>query len=1560
MMPNETPLENLFLYIRDIFGTSTNCLDFEKEPGNEKKKEVNFWEVHGFNELAKKTKFKNLNEFEFILTSETDNTNGLFLRAKRINVPSEPQPAIDIKEWLIINRSNIFKPTLNCKNEIEEIIRFDESEKRKEDFKRYIKESETALFEIPIPESLQGWLTKTENKHDYIHERTLSIRFEQDDSRVSKFRRFESDFRNYYEQYESHLKVNHIYDGLHKLYYDIKGKDNVRLYFSFGLINGKIGNKAYRNFLFHVPLKLTLKNQELKIEFDTFSNKLFAEQNFIELLDEHFSQDSATSKEAKKTDVLKAIDKFNSQVLQFYFEKEFIRNIFYNSALEILNIFPKKEILFFSGEELNLSFDNKVKPQDICFSFSPIIQTKLTEANIEISKDADCIAKKIHELKQNDQLDLIPDFFKRLFATEILDEDTNTVEPTHSREKRSTEISESSKQIQYLFPLPYNDEQFEIAKRLYEQDAVTVKGPPGTGKSHTIANLISHFVSQGKSILVVSHNSKALSVIKDKLPADIQSLAISLVNEGHGKESLKASVNAIISNISDRRYNEKKIEEINTFLNGLQNWYNEALGKIYSLIQSNTKATELYNPFENRLETKSATEWAEYFFNKKFFAPSFIKDEIPYTYDTNKTGSEIIELIEIGKELNDNEVELFKYNFIDEHVFLALPEFRRIEERVNHILSEINPDDYNSIYHKAIDKEYFSAHQLFIERLKKLRSKQIAHKIVATEHYNYDQLIRLLNDNQTVLEQLQYADNTLLNYSVDISILENDNPFELQKQINQLLLKFGDNKSLNFFARKLLNRQLSKFFECKVNYASVNDVEQLKIVEIEITKRRLTEQLKITFRNYFKSNLLGDINNVHEDIAELTESVEFNKHLQSFNQILKSKNLPTLSLHSKEFDNNLLFLEKLPLYIEYEELKSILFEYSKKIKEHTKQHPLIEKLSNSIIALDRSSYEIYLKEYLRQKEKLSLSVRFQKIQSGLLKIIPQTTSQIVNVLRQKQTPHITTDVIEEDIFLLKLTNFLNSTLSEYGDSEKLFDELQTIKKNIERKTADLIVAKTWFYKASQVSGNELSALNAWLNDLIKVGAGFGKNANRDYASAIKNMQIAKKAVPIWIMPLESAISFFPDCSPNQFDVLIIDEASQCDISSLNLIFRSKKALIVGDENQTSVIVDRSISIAKTNDLLNKYLYSHQFKTQFDVTGRISSVYAMASVVYPNIVTLKEHFRCLPEIIGFSNQYIYANSIIPLKTATENIFGEPIEIRYIEDDISEIHKPKIVQSILSDILQIIQDYTDKKIATLPTIGIISLDSSNLNHIRELNKQILGNETIKLHSEEINFLAATSREFQGDERDIIYLTVTATHKFLEEGDMITIKPPTAVASEDFMRIYNVAASRAKEKSILYHSIHPDAIPIINPECYRKKIIDYYSNYRESNKLAKSNLLQDLLNRVDASSGDFEKGVCTFLYNNNYGNQINPQYKVGGYVIDFGIIMNNKKIAIECDGYTYHSGYEKIREDIKRQEILERAGWQFFRIQSTEWFYKNDQVCRKLLKWLNQYATEASSIS
>ena len=87
---------------------------------------------------------------------------------------------------------------------------------------------------------------------------------------------------------------------------------------------------------------------------------------------------------------------------------------------------------------------------------------------------------------------------------------------------------------------------------------------------------------------------------------------------------------------------------------------------------------------------------------------------------------------------------------------------------------------------------------------------------------------------------------------------------------------------------------------------------------------------------------------------------------------------------------------------------------------------------------------------------------------------------------------------------------------------------------------------------------------------------------------------------------------------------------------------------------------------------------------------------------------------------------------------------------------------------------------------------------------------------------NFLVGTSREFQGDERDIMLLTTTASHKFTEGGK---IKPPRAVLGEEMMRIYNVAASRARDKAILLHSIHPEAVAKMNPECYRKRIIEYF---------------------------------------------------------------------------------------------------------------------------------------
>ncbi len=116
-----------------------------------------------------------------------------------------------------------------------------------------------------------------------------------------------------------------------------------------------------------------------------------------------------------------------------------------------------------------------------------------------------------------------------------------------------------------LFPLPTNDEQKNIVYRLYGRPGILVQGPPGTGKSHTIANLISHFLAHGKRILVTSQTPRALKVLHAKIPESLQPLCVSLLGSDTGSlRNLEASVQGIIRtiNVWNPSENGREIDEI--------------------------------------------------------------------------------------------------------------------------------------------------------------------------------------------------------------------------------------------------------------------------------------------------------------------------------------------------------------------------------------------------------------------------------------------------------------------------------------------------------------------------------------------------------------------------------------------------------------------------------------------------------------------------------------------------------------------------------------------------------------------------------------------------------------------------------------------------------------------------------------------------------------------------------------------------------------------------------------------------------------------------------------
>lgn len=104
--------------------------------------------------------------------------------------------------------------------------------------------------------------------------------------------------------------------------------------------------------------------------------------------------------------------------------------------------------------------------------------------------------------------------------------------------------------MQNYFPLEANDEQIKIIESLQTRNGVIVQGPPGTGKIHTIANLTSHLLATGKRVLITSQTPRALKVLKDKIPKELQALCVSLLG---GDSSSFKDLESVVYSISNNR-----------------------------------------------------------------------------------------------------------------------------------------------------------------------------------------------------------------------------------------------------------------------------------------------------------------------------------------------------------------------------------------------------------------------------------------------------------------------------------------------------------------------------------------------------------------------------------------------------------------------------------------------------------------------------------------------------------------------------------------------------------------------------------------------------------------------------------------------------------------------------------------------------------------------------------------------------------------------------------------------------------------------------------------------
>ena len=407
-----------------------------------------------------------------------------------------------------------------------------------------------------------------------------------------------------------------------------------------------------------------------------------------------------------------------------------------------------------------------------------------------------------------------------------------------------------------------------------------------------------------------------------------------------------------------------------------------------------------------------------------------------------------------------------------------------------------------------------------------------------------------------------------------------------------------------------------------------------------------------------------------------------------------------------------------------------------------------------------------------------------------------------------------------------------------------------------------------------------------------------------------------EAFPCWCLTTYAVSGSLP-MKPGLFDVAIIDEASQCDIAScFPILFRSKKAVIVGDDKQLPHL--SFLEKAKEQSFLSQYNIPDKYQLMWRF--RTNSMFDLANYYSTNPVLLDEHFRSSYPIIQFSNQEFYGNRIrIMTKDAgTDDV----LELHIVPDgkvDSDATRNMPEVEAVLKRVHELILS-DDGNDDNPVSIGIISPFRGQVDLISKALRQVLTESTIRKHQIEVG----TAHTFQGDERDVMILSWAVAENSFVQSLTFLQKP----------NLFNVAITRARKKLICFISRDPKGLP----PGLLKDYLEYIQNYLDS---AKNDEFQK-----NKYKNDFEKDVAQTLIME--GLEVRAGVEAAGVLPDL-LVKDPEteiEIVVEIDG-VQDSVKEKL-PDTKKQTILERAGYKITRISYREWEHSS-QACVDRVKRL-----------
>lgn len=1090
----------------------------------------------------------------------------------------------------------------------------------------------------------------------------------------------------------------------------------------------------------------------------------------------------------------------------------------------------------------------------------------------------------------------------------------------------STRMPSGAADGTYYFPKPFNDEQIEIVRRLERQDGVVVQGPPGTGKTHTIANVICHYMATGRRVLVVSKGEPALAVLRDQIPDGVRDLTISLLsNERTSLKQLEQAVTLLADEISqvDERTISRDIVDGQRRLVDLDQEISNIDAELLSLAKKHLErigATEgaaglLPMDLAKRVvEACTAHAWLE---DRPDPGPSgnpkFNEADVAALRNA-RTGlaSDLVYLDAYLPSVND---------LPDGAQLAAIHEDLVSAERLARQAESGSIPPLSITADRALDRaalvlaalEDFERAHAHIEQHSWLAP--VFHALVTGP--NFPESLASLAQ---LLQQMEEIGTARAQFVGSVRIPE---AAVSHKDVHGALERVSGGKSP--FPPVAIGKREAKglYREIQVRGETIATAEHANVVRAYISWRQKISRFARLWDTLVEEFRLPEVRDEGERtgrwIAEMYQVfMSIRQAAASYREVV-ARELPVLfpfglSIvdlpRSKEAVK--LALEALQINLSRHRLgasRERLVDLKTRLSDA--RGPLVEQMRSFITssvgnpALNARDIADHWDGFLREV------VRLANLRPAF-----DTIDRVSNLIQASGAPiwarKLRTEPVSGADDPLTPGHWLQSwgwarqerylrSIDPRGSLQQLGLRREQAESEKKRLFSEIVRLQTYLKLKGNMSDKVKSALAMFMLAIRQIGAGTGVRARRFRRDARDAMERCYAAVPCWIMP-EWRVSESLPAIPGSFDLVIVDEASQSDVRALPAILRAKKILVVGDDRQVSP-TPVGIEEAQILQLRQNYLTGQPFGSLMLPGG---SLYDLMSAVFPGEkIMLKEHFRCVEPIIRFSFRF-YNGKIRPLRIpkASERLDPPLIDIYVPHGRKTGYVNRAEAEVVVDEIAKIVDDPA----MAGRSIGVISLiGDKQAALIYSMLLEQVGEEAFLKH----DIACGDSATFQGKERDIIFLSMVACSR--------TAKAQTARIYE---QRFNVALSRARDRMILVRSVTEEEL---NPKDLKAQVLRHFRNPMEGAP-------EEIKELIELCESGFEKEVFRKL--NQAGYRVRPQVKAGEYRIDLVVEgAEDRRLAVELDGDKAH-GPERWFEDYTRQLALERMGWRFWRCWGSSW--------------------------